>query len=203
MGGKTSEESAGLGLLEPARSESFGRADAGQPEASHKKGVVREPHPSEQLIGNLGPAIDERAVETPVCISVAPEPGGRCADIALQYRSAIPSQRMREGDLRMDHLEPVLRQRKAAEERRREDQRMDRGADVMDEPGTGQLGRPRSPTDLSVALDQEDRRALSSQGHRRGKAIGARTDDDRIEIAHPTSAFNCTASTASPRGGTP
>jgi hypothetical protein len=62
---------------------------------------------------------------------------------------------VRDRSRRLDPRESVLAERKLAQERRADPERMDRRADVVVEAGEGQLGGARSPAGGAGGLEHE------------------------------------------------
>ena len=111
------------------------------------------------------------------------QPQGRAPirEIPLQDDRAGRRQGVRHGDIRVDPLDAVAREVHGPEERRRDPQRMGGRADVVDEPGQRQLGRPRPAADGVRRLVDAHRAPGPRELDRRGEAVGPAADDDRVE----------------------
>ena len=83
--------------------------------------------------------------------------------------------------LGMDPLDAVPGEVHGPEERRRDPQRMGGRADVVDEPGQRQLGRPRAAADGVGRLVDAHGAPRTGELDRRGEAVGAAAHDDRVE----------------------
>jgi hypothetical protein len=81
---------------------------------------------------------------------------------------------------RLDVLEAVLGERERPEEGRPGAERVNRRADVVDEPGQGELGRSRPATDRLGRLADEDGPARPRERDRSGEPVRPRSDDDRV-----------------------
>jgi hypothetical protein len=77
-------------------------------------------------------------------------------------------ERVRRRRIRLDPLDVELER---AKERRSQTERVDRGADVVDEPRQRQLGRPQAAAELLLRLVNLDLQAGSRKRDRRREAI--------------------------------
>jgi hypothetical protein len=112
---------------------------------------------------------------------------GRAIRRALDYGRRPIVERMREHARRLDPREAVPRERKRAEERRRDREGVNRRTDIVHESGSRQLRRARAAADGWRRL--VDHHAPSGLRHRNrgGETVGARPDDDCIRVRHRAS----------------
>ena len=135
MCGVAGEQRSCVGAREARAGEARRRAQSREREADILDRVARWTQGTEQILDERLPAVGERLHEAAVGVAVDAEPFGRLLDGAAEQHGGAIVQRVRERDLGVDELEPVLLQRQAAEERRGEGERVDRRADVVPEAG--------------------------------------------------------------------
>jgi hypothetical protein len=80
----------------------------------------------------------------------------------------------------MNPFQTVVFERKLAEEGRAQTERVNRGADIMNKPGQGQLSRARPASEGIVRFYDKNRQAFLRKADSRGEPVGTRTNDDRI-----------------------
>ena len=81
-----------------------------------------------------------------------PEAASRRLERLLEHRGFPTVERMRQRRLGLHPLEPELRQRQRAEERRRERERVHGRTDVVHESGKCELGRAQSAAQCGLRL---------------------------------------------------
>ncbi len=109
-------------------------------------------------------------------VSVHAEAVGGRVEVALEQDRGAVVERMRSLCVRLDPLDVEVER---AEERRVRAERVDRGADVVHEPGQGQLERADAAAESLVRLVDVDVEPRARQLERAGEAVRARADDDR------------------------
>jgi hypothetical protein len=87
---------------------------------------------------------------------------------------------MRQRSRRCDEFKAVALQGQAAEEGRSRGQRVDGGADIVDEPGQGQSGRPGASPEQVFGLQHCDFPAAASELDRGRQAVGSGAHHDRV-----------------------
>ena len=124
--------------------------------------------------------------------SAPPRPvrGGR--DGPLEDGRPAAVERVGDRRVRVDELDAARREVDRGEERRGDRQRQDRRADVVAEPGEGQLGGPRPATGRRRGLVDADRAPGTGQGDGGGQAVRPGPDDDRVDRAVATRAAHGT-----------
>ena len=138
---------------------------------------------------SVRPGVDERPKEAGVGISVPAEPLRGLHDRAAQHDGLAVVERMRERKRRLDPLEAVILERNRPEERRGGGHRMDRRAEVVDEPGERQLARAEAAADLLGRLANEHRAAGPGELDRGGEAVRGRSRRRRRRVRscpHPS-----------------
>ena len=108
---------------------------------------------------------------------VVAEPRGRRPDGTLQHRRLPAVERVGERDVRVDPLQTVLFQRQRAEEGRGVAQRVNRGAEVVDEAGKRDLCRPRAPADGALAFEHGHAFSVAGELYGGRETVGARAYD--------------------------
>ena len=96
---------------------------------------------------------DERIEQPPVGLRVRAESASRLLHGALQHHRGAVVERVGQRRVGVHQLEPVLRQRQAAQEGRSERQGVHRRAGVVHEAGQRQLLRAAAAADGLRALD--------------------------------------------------
>jgi hypothetical protein len=86
---------------------------------------------------------------------------------------------MTDHDRWFDPLQPIRGEWKGSPERRRDSEWMDSRADVVDEAGHRELGRPRSSANSGFRFEHYD------------FASGLRKDDGSAETVRPGTDYNC------------
>ena len=138
--------------------------------------VQRREDVLEQRLGIAG----ERREEPPPARLVLAEPAHGRVRRALEQGRGSVVERVRERRRRLDPLEAVLRERQRAEERRRDAERVDRRADVVDESRQRQLGRARAAAHGVGRLEHAHRDPGPRQHDRRRQPVRPGADDDRV-----------------------
>ena len=150
-------------------------------EARHQQRMAHAER-SEQRVHQIVGALDERLGQRAIASRVArAESVAGLGDRAANDDRGAVVERMRERRRRMNELEPMFGERQRAKERRRERERVDRGADVVHEAGLGQGGRPRASADRRRGLVDADGSSGARERDRGGETVRARSDDDRVE----------------------
>ena len=181
VGGKTREKRARRGVSERARGEPARRPDC---VASKPCEHQRMPGPSrrtEHRLLQAGPVCDGGPYQLRIRGSIRPQPGGRVAHIVHHDRGPSIVQRMCTHPGRPYPLEAVLRQRQRSERRRDRREGMHGRADVMHEPGQGQLRRAHASAGNRVRLEHRDGPAGLGQEDRGGKAVRSGSDDNGVK----------------------
>ncbi len=126
--------------------------------------------------------VDEGIEQLAVGAVVGAEPArGRLDGSLEQHRRAVV-ERMRQRHLGLHQLKTVLRQGKLSEERRHQRQGVHRGARVVHEARQRELFRPAAAAEGVSALEHGHLTSGLRQRDRRGQAVGARPDDDRLLV---------------------
>ena len=129
---------------------------------------------------------DERPEEAPPGPAIrAAEPARRGGHRSLEDDGPAAVERMGDRGVRVDELDAAGGEVDRPEERRGERQRQDRRADVVAEPGEGQLRGPRPAAGLGRGLVDADRAPGTGQGDRGGEAVRPGPDDDRVDLPPP------------------
>jgi hypothetical protein len=124
---------------------------------------------SQHLARELAPPRDERCEQPPVGIAVLAQvccgffDGSPCED----GRAVV--ERVSEGGRRLDQVELELQEPK---ERRGDERRVDRRADVVPKSREGQLSTACSAADGLLSLDEADGAAGLGKRDRSGEAVG-------------------------------
>ena len=141
--------------------------------------------PERQAGGGTPETIDVRPDERAPGVAVGSQPAGGLVDRSLEEDQVPLRQGMRERSVRLDPLEPVLRERQRAKERGRGGQGMDPRADVVTEPGPGELGRLETAPRLRLSL--VDPHPVSGPGQHEGgrQPVRARSRDDHVGAGLP------------------
>ncbi len=138
----------------------------------------------EKGVLQLRPGLDERPEDAGVGIRVPAEPLRGLLDRAAQEDGLAPVERMGERQRRLDPLEAVILERNRPEEGRSGGHRMNRRAEVVDEPRERQLAGAEAAADLLGRLANEHRAARSRELDRGREAVGAGADDDGVVSVH-------------------
>ena len=179
--GQPGEERASALALEPGLREAARGPEYRQAEGHESQGMARQPKSPEHIVHDHGPAPREPSDTPSIGVFVGPEVRGRRIDVALQDHGGAVVEGMRQRARGVDELEAVLAERQRREERRADDQGIDRRADVVDVPGQRQLGGSHSAADRVSRLDDEHRPSRPCERDRGGEPVGAAADDDGIE----------------------
>ena len=204
MRGVAGQQRSRPGAGEARAREARSRAEPAAREAHVGAHVPGQAQGAEEVVDELLPAGCERpheraiGVAVAVAVAVAVEAVGRLVDRTVQRDRRAVVERMRDRDLGVGEREPVLGQRQAAQERRRERERVDGGAHVVAESGQGQLRAAEAAADRRRGLEHEHRAARLGERDRRRQAIRPRADDDRIPaVGHRENAPRPTRQAAS------
>ena len=120
------------------------------------------------------------AVEGAVGVAVVrPEFGRRSVEVAPDDRRVTVVEGVGDGGLRVDPPEAVSAPVDRAHERRRDGQRVDGGAEVVNGSGGVGEGSGRS-SDLVVGLEDQHRSFGPCEGDRTGQPIGPGSNDDDV-----------------------
>jgi hypothetical protein len=130
----------------------------------------------EQHSLHLPPRLDQGADQQPVRAVVATEPGGRRQQAVLEQNCRPILKRMCGRRIRLNPLDVELER---AKERRSETKRVDRRADVVDEPRQRQLGGPQAAAELLLRLVNLDLQAGTRKRDRRREPVRPGADNDR------------------------
>src|SRR6185369_12642460 len=139
---------------------------------------------TQELVPELVRVPDQRPEEaspSPAILSAETACGG--ADRSLEDHSPPAVERMRDRGVRVDEFDAVCGQVDRLEERRRDGEWQDRRADIVAEPGEGQLRGPRPATGLGGGFVDADRASGTGKGDRGGEAVRSGTDDDRVDAS--------------------
>ena len=182
MAGHAREQRPRGGLSERDPGERCRREHRRQAEAGQEQRMARRPdHRSEQRRGEALPLAGERSEQAGPCVSVTAHVPAHGFEIAFQDDAPAGSQRVREGCLGLDPLEPVAGQVERPEEGRRHAQRVNRGADVVDEAWERQLRGPGPAADLVGRFVDPDLPPGARELDGCGKSVGTRADDDGVQ----------------------
>jgi hypothetical protein len=113
----------------------------------------------------------ERPEEPSPAIVVLAERGHRRLGRALEQDRGSVVERVGDRGGRLDPVEPVLGERQRPKQRRRDPERMDRRADVVDEARQRQLGRAASASDRVGCFEDAHRAAGAGEHDRCRKAV--------------------------------
>ena len=182
MGRVPREERPGAFVIEPRPRRRERRRQNPQTEGRHRKGMSRPLRRREKILQKIVEALQERSEDPPI----GPGRGGgklrgRLLDGSV-HRHGLPLiERMGQRDLRMDPLESVTPEIQSSQEGRGEPHRVDRGTDVVMEPGQRQLAGPRPTAGFGGTFEDGHRIPLARQSHRGGESVGTRPDDGGVE----------------------
>ena len=126
---------------------------------------------SEQCRLELFPPGADPSQQAVVRLCVRPQLCGGLVDRACDHNGGSVVERMGQGGRRLDHLEPVFRERKLSEEGRARDERMNRRADVVHESGQRQLRRAHASAERVLRLAYDEAPAGASEGDGRCKPV--------------------------------
>ena len=172
------EERASRLRLEPLVGEAPCRAKRSKTEARKRERVTRKVDDRpEQFALELGPASDQRLEEIDVCLAVPSELRCRAFERTPYERGRPVVQRMCDRDGRLDQVDFELER---PEERGGEENRVDRGADVVAKAGKRQLSSARPAADSLLCLDDANGAPGLSECDRGSKAVRPRSNDDRV-----------------------
>ena len=172
------EERASRFRHETRLGEAPSRAKRGKTETCKREWVTREVDDRpEQFVLELVPTADQGLQEIEVRVAVPSELRCRVLERTPHERGRPVVQRMSDRDRRLDQIDFELER---AEERGGEENRMDRGADVVPKAGKRQLSGARPAADRLLRLDDADGAPGLSEGDRSSKAVRPRSNDDRV-----------------------
>ena len=117
------------------------------------------------------PRVNDRSDQAPVGGGVAAQPGGGLLHRSVNHRASAIVERMRQHRGRLDPFKPVQREGQSAEEGRSAGERMDGGADVVNEAGQRQFGGSRAAANHRLRLEHGHFAASLRDGDRRGQAV--------------------------------
>jgi hypothetical protein len=164
--GSPEEERPGVVVVEPGR-DLPGTARSDGAEAGQLPRMwCQAPDRSEQARRDIERGRDQLPVRRPELVGRTPD----------EQRGAVV-ERMREGRRRLDQVEV---QSERAEEGRGGRERVDRGADVVAEPGQRQLRGARSAADRVPRLEHEHGASRLGKSDRGGQPVRAGADDDGV-----------------------
>ncbi len=149
-------------------------------ETGQRDQVRGEVQRAEQVLEQRLRVGDERREQPPPPGVVVAETGRGSFRRALEQDRGPVVERVRERRGRLDPLDAVLRERQRAKERRRDPERVDRRADVVDEARQRQLGRPRASANRVGGLEDAYSDTGPRQHDRRGEPVRPGTDHDRV-----------------------
>jgi hypothetical protein len=135
---------------------------------------------AEQLVVQFLSALDQRLHESRVSLGIWSEARRRLLDGSVQRARPAAVERVGEGDLGVRELDAELIHRDRPHERRCERQRMDRGTDVVHDPGRGELRGAASSADRGGGFVDDDRAARARDLDAGGEAVRPRPDDYRV-----------------------
>ena len=118
-----------------------------------------------------------RPYQATVGVRVGAEPRGRGLEGALQHRRLAAVERVGKRDVRVYPFQTVFFQRKRAEEGRSVSQRVDRGAEIVDEAGKRNLRRPRAPAYGVLAFEHGHAFSVAGELYGGRETVGARAYD--------------------------
>src|SRR5689334_20837677 len=133
---------------------------------------------------------DERRHKLLIRLLIAPEGLGSFWDGAVENGCAV-LKRMRQRHVRLNPVQAIFLERQGAKKRRSEPEWVNGGADIVNKPREGQLGRTSAAADGWVRFENENGKFLLREADGCGEAVGAGTNHDRI-VGNPArhSAFS-------------
>jgi len=149
---------AGEDRARPVAAERAAREDARGPERHEAEARQRDRMPGERQERTGHGRPQPRKVARDLADGARPgarvgaETGGGALDRAVHEDGGAVVEGMRQRRRRVDPADAVVRERELREERRRRRERMDRGADVVDEAGQRQLRGAASSADGVLGL---------------------------------------------------
>ena len=160
---------------------------AGQREARHEQRMARhaeygrEEHRDQSL-----PFVDDGSEHPAPGVGIAAQ---RLVErvpleVARQHDAPPRCERVCDRRVGVDPFEPVTFECEVADQRRRQAERVDRGARVVDEPRQRERCRADAAADGVRGLVDPDGAAGARELDRGGEAIRPRPDDDRVELRH-------------------
>ena len=161
------------------------RRQPAQPEAGGRQRMGRDrAHGAEEGGEDLVHVPDEGGEEARVGESVRPERVGDLGHaLADAYRPA-PFEGMREGDGRREQPDIVGGQVDVGEGGGCQQQRVDRGADVVAVPGQGELRRAAAPSGLVGSFEDVDGQAGAGQGEGGDQPVGPGSHHNGVGLPH-------------------
>jgi hypothetical protein len=163
----------------PAR-EAIRRLQRAEAELRESKRMLGPSRRREDRILDQIPRAHDGSNEAAVRAIVDPERQRGRRHAALDDCGARLVERVREHRGRLDPLEPVLREREAAEERRRERHRVYRRTDVVDETGQRQLRGAAPAAQGRIGFVHVDRTAGSCEHDGRRQPVRTGSNDEGI-----------------------
>ena len=142
--------------------------------------MARRAQRSEDLAHELVRSADERIEQAPVGLCVRTESPGRLLHRALEDHSGAVVERVGQRRVGVGQLQPMLRQRQAAQEWRDERQGVHRRAGVVHEAGQRQLLRAAAAAHGFPTLDDGDLAPCPGQHDGRGEPVRTRADYDGV-----------------------
>ena len=128
---------------------------------------------------------DERAVQRAPVPTLLSQAGGGGVDGALQHGGRAVIERMGQRGRGLDPLEPEIRERERAEERRGKRKRVNRGAHVVDVAGQGELGGSEAAAQRRLRLPQDRLEPGAREDDCGREAVGSRSYDHRVSRHEP------------------
>ncbi|SRR6266516_1483253 len=178
MRSRAGEERASCLRLEMCVGGALCRAKRGETEARKRERVTGNVNDRpEEVALELFPMRDVWPEETSIGVAVSAELRRRVLERAPYERGRSVVQRMSDSGRRFDQVELELER---AEERGAQEQRMDRGADVVAKSGQCQLRGARPAADRLLRLDDADRASGLGERDRGGKAVRPCSNHDRV-----------------------
>ena len=154
--------------------------DAEPPERDRMAQRATDPQGADELARDQLPIPGNRADQAGVALAILSQGGRSRGHVAADERRRPVVERVSDGDRRLDPLQAVLSQGQLGEDGGRSAQRMDRGADVVQEAGEGQCRGSRASADGGFGLQHQD--AASGAGQRDGgrQPVRPGPDHDRV-----------------------
>ena len=139
---------------------------------------------TENDVDQARPVTDHRPDQAAVGAIVGPEGGGGIRHRARDDGGRHVVEGMRQHRRRVNPFETVVAERQRLKERRRHGHRIDRRTDVVHETGKGQRFGSAPAADRRLGLVDDDMVTRLREYDRRGEAVGAGADNDRIRTVH-------------------
>ena len=137
--------------------------------------------------------VDERREQLAVLVGVGAQTTRGRVHRSLEHRHPTVVERVRERGIGMDPAQPVLLERKRTQRGRTDAERVNRGADVVDETRARQRRRAHPAAGRVRGLEHDDSPAGLRECDRGDEPVRARTHDHRVCLpGHTRQCFTST-----------